>query len=167
MDFEQDPKLVTLEEAKEWLRQKFADGANCPCCAQHVKLYKRKLNSGMAAGLVIMYRHHFANRSEPFDTHKLLFRGRRLDADFAKLRFWGLITRVEADTEGVNHPRRGSKYKITEDGCRFVERQISVPKYVYLYNDRPQKQTAGVTEVIDLDHALGSKFNYNELMTAQ
>jgi hypothetical protein len=161
-----DPKTATLEEAKAWLRERFGEGADCPCCHQYVKLYKRKLNSGMAAGLVIMYRSHLADRKAPFDTHALLFRGSRLDADFAKLRFWELIERVEIVDDGVSHPRRGSKYRITDLGCQFVERQISVPKYVHLYNDSPVKSYDDLNhEVIDLDHALGSKFNYQELMT--
>ena len=34
---------TTLEEAKQFLRDRFENGAECPCCKQYVKLYKRKL----------------------------------------------------------------------------------------------------------------------------
>ena len=44
--------METIKEAKEHLRNNFEEGIDCPCCGQFVKLYKRKLNSGMAATLI-------------------------------------------------------------------------------------------------------------------
>ena len=58
----------TLEEAKNWLRARIAKGATCPLCHKYAKLYKRKLNSGMAKFLLDFYKlgrhdefHHIAN----------------------------------------------------------------------------------------------------------
>ena len=39
-----DPATTTLSQAKDWLRVRLDEGAKCPCCAQHAKLYKRNRN---------------------------------------------------------------------------------------------------------------------------
>ena len=39
---------------KEFLRANYEKGCDCPTCGQFVKLYKRKLNSGMAKTLIIL-----------------------------------------------------------------------------------------------------------------
>jgi len=36
---------TTILEAKQLLKDNFAQGIECPCCGQFVKRYKRKLNS--------------------------------------------------------------------------------------------------------------------------
>jgi hypothetical protein len=132
-----------------------------------VKLYKRKVNSGMAAALVLMYRWHERHGADrDFDTHDLLFRGRRLDADFAKLRFWGLISRAEVVNGGDGHPRRGSKYRITDLGRGFVRKRVVIQKYVYLYNDKLVIRDVPDDTTTDIVEALGDKFNYEELMAA-
>ena len=47
----------SLKEVKKDLKDAYEDGCICPCCHQHVQLYKRKLNSGMAITLLRMYKH--------------------------------------------------------------------------------------------------------------
>jgi hypothetical protein len=46
--------MKTITEAKDFLNENYKDGCICPCCNQTVKLYKRKLNSGMARVLRII-----------------------------------------------------------------------------------------------------------------
>lgn len=48
----------TLEQAKQLLRDavKIGEAIECPCCKQMVKIYKRKLNSGMAKALLLIYK---------------------------------------------------------------------------------------------------------------
>ena len=50
------PEDATLEQAKEWLRVRFNEGAECPCCLQHVKLYRRPITSSMAYVLILLHR---------------------------------------------------------------------------------------------------------------
>lgn len=36
------PQFETLEEAKQFLRENWEEGADCPCCTQKVKLWKNR-----------------------------------------------------------------------------------------------------------------------------
>ena len=45
----------TLEQAKDWLRERINDGARCPCCEQYARAYKRKLSGGMVRTLIALY----------------------------------------------------------------------------------------------------------------
>lgn len=147
----------TLESAKEWLREHWEDGADCPCCGRFVKLYKRKLNSNQAAALCVMYSWHRRNGWDAeFDTRHLLRAGHRLDADFAKLRFWGLIERTE----------RSRRYRITDKGRAFVEGNLSVTRHVYLYDDKPVGRANPDPARTTIRDALGDHFDYDELMRA-
>ena len=164
--FDQDPKEVTLEDAKEWLRKHFADGASCPCCDQYVKLYKRKLNSSMAYALLMIYKFFENNSDEWLHVPSYLSRINSTatvrGGDWSKLRHWGLIEAQKAvrddGSERVGH------YRITELGKQFVRSQARVRKHVYLYNQRPIKRPDD--ETVSIVEALGEKFDYTELMSA-
>lgn len=161
--FDQDPKEVTLEEAKAWLRERFDNGAVCPCCNQYVKLYKRKLNSFMAYALILIDRYfRQAEAEEWLHVPSYLIEQNAPDRECAKLRYWGLIEECPADRpDGSPH---AGFYKITELGKSFVNRKVRVPRYIYLYNKEPVKRKDDDT--IDIYEALGEKFSYNELMQA-
>lgn len=167
-----DPKTSTLEQAQDWLRARLDDGAKCPCCKQHAKIYKRKLNSGMAASLIAFAK--VTQQTQPKDgwlkvpddfvqTTKLVTV--LSNREYNKLRFWGLLEgqgpdqSLEADT-----PYSGM-WRITELGLKFVRGDAKVARHVYLYDNRQMKgPTSGVVEEIDIKQALGDKFNYIELM---
>lgn len=167
-----DPKTSTLAEAQDWLRNRLDDGAKCPCCKQHAKIYKRKLNSGMAASLIAFAK--VTQQTQPKDgwlkvpddfvtTTKLVtVLGNR---EYNKLKHWGLLEgqspdqSLEADT-----PFTGM-WRITELGLKFVRGEVKVARHVYLYDNRQMKgPVGGVVEEIDIKQALGDKFNYAELM---
>jgi len=151
----------TLEEAKKWLRERFEQGAECPCCKQYVKLYKRKLNSFMAYALLLIDRYfRQPDAKEWLHVPSYLVEQNATDRECAKLRYWGLIEEMpEGREDGSPH---AGFYKITDLGKQFVARTIRVPMYIHLYNGsivrRPDAET------IDIYEALGEKFNYNELM---
>ena len=42
---------ATLDDAEQWVEDNREDGAECPCCGQLAKVYKRPLNVTMARGL--------------------------------------------------------------------------------------------------------------------
>lgn len=165
--FDGDPKSTTLEEAKQWLRERFSDGAKCPCCDQFVKLYKRKLNSSMAHGLILIYKFFENNDDEWLHVPSYLSRisssATVRGGDWSKLRYWGLIE-GEKGTRDDGSERVGT-YRITGRGKQFVLSQIHVPKHVYLYNQNPVSRDDG--ETITIKEALGEKFNYAELMGHQ
>lgn len=151
----------SLEEAKQWLRERFENGAVCPCCNQYVKLYKRKLNSFMAYALLLIDRYfRQPDAKEWLHVPSYLIEQNATDRECAKLRYWGLIEEMpEGRDDGSPH---AGFYKITELGKQFVARTVRVPMYVHLYNGNPLKRPAA--ETIDIYEALGEKFNYNELM---
>lgn len=156
---EQDTR--TLEEAKQWLRERFEDGAHCPCCNQYVKLYKRKLNSFMAYALLLIDRYfRQPDAKEWLHVPSYLIEQNAPDRECAKLRYWGLIEEQPGGRDDGN-PHSGF-YKITDLGKEFVARKARVPMYVFLYNGKPLRRPD--TETIDIYEALGEKFNYSELM---
>lgn len=165
--FDGDPNKTTLEEAKQWLRDRFKDGANCPCCNQFVKLYKRKLNSGMAFTLIKIYQAFEAEPSTDWLDVTHYLRQRKIiaaNSNTALLRHWGLLDRKTDSVRPDGSPRVGL-YRITERGKRFVLGEIRVPRHIYLYNQTPIRRED--TETISISEALGEKFNYNELMNSQ
>jgi len=157
------PDNRTVEEAKQWLRARFDHGATCPTCNQHVKLYKRKLNSFMAYALLLIDRYfRQPDAKDCLHVPSYLISQNATDRECAKLRYWGLIEEMDkVRDDGSVH---AGYYRITELGKKFVNRQVRVPMYVFLYNGSPVKRAD--VETIDIYEALGEKFNYNELMNA-
>lgn len=167
-----DPKTATLEEAKAWLRARFFDGAVCPCCAQNVKLYKRSLHGGMAASLIAFAK--VTQATSPKDgwlkvpddfvqTTKLVtVLGNR---EYNKLRYWGLLEGQAPEQNLESDTPYSGLWRITELGFRFVRGEVKLPKNVFVYNKNQLKPPVGtVVEDIDIKQALGTKFNYDELM---
>ncbi len=140
----------------------------CPCCHQDVKLYKRKLNSGMIRGLIELYK--IQNKPEGFSDEWVHvaneFTQRKFNyanAEFSKLKFWGFI---EEKPNKFHFDKRTSGYwRITEKGKDFLHSKITVPRHILIYNSK-QFPTDEIMEPTDVIRALGDKFNYTELMNA-
>lgn len=161
------PDEATLGEAREWLRGAFEDGAYCPCCTRLVKLYKRKLSSGMARTLIIVYR---AFQNDPdlvwLDVTDYLKQRKVIAANSntALLRHWGLLEQApETREDGSN---RNGLYRITGLGIQFVRGEVDVVKHIYMYNDQVLKRKNADLSRTTIREALGDKFNYDELMRA-
>lgn len=161
-----DPKVSTLEDAQDWLRSRLETGAACPCCKQHAKIYKRKLNSGMAASLVAFARvtlqmsppegwlkvpDDFVNTSTVLKVLK--------NREYNKLRYWSLLEPHAPDQFG-DTPYTG-KWRITEMGLQFARGEIEIPESVFIYDNRRLRVSEERTTI---QQALGTKFNYAELM---
>lgn len=162
-------KATTLEDAKKWLRARFGKGATCPCCRQYVKLYKRALSKSSAYVLLLMSCYFRGDSAEEW-LHVPSYiaemagdnprRAAAVRGDWAKLKYWGLIEE-KPDVRADGSPRVGY-WKLTPLGRQFVNRQVMVPAYVYLYNGEPLQRT--VEEMITIDDALGTEFSYAEIM---
>lgn len=169
-----DIENATLEQAKAWLRARFNDGADCPCCHQHVKLYKRPLNAAMAYVLFLVYRWHTGKTAGGLPNPEWLHvpghiakevagnprRAAAVRGDWAKLTHWGLLE-AQASKRDDGSKRTGY-YRITERGIAFVRGMCTVQSYIYIYNetmlDRP------IMERTSFRECLGLKFNYDDLM---
>lgn len=146
----------TIKEAHKYLNDNVAKGVNCPCCGQLVKLYKRKLNSIMALGIIRLYQldkkqpgyHHISKLKAPIIC----------GGDFAKLKFWGLIEERESTDK---HKRTSGLWRITSNGVLFTENKLSTSSHITFYNGKIHKKSLEHITIID---ALNIHFNYQELM---
>jgi hypothetical protein len=164
-----DPDKTTLTEAKNWLRAQLDEGARCPCCTQYAKLYKRKLNSGMAASLLAIFQRtrqlnpeggwlHIPKDFESADKKLVTVLGNR---EYPKLRFWKLLEQDNKPNETADTPNSG-RWRMTQLGEDFVLGEVTVPRHVFLYDGRVMRMSAD--ETTDIRDALGDRFEYEELM---
>jgi hypothetical protein len=164
-----DSPHASLEDAKCWLRTRFNKGATCPCCHQFVKLYKRKFNKSMAYVLCLISCYYRGDGVEEW-LHVPSYiaemtadhprRAAAVRGDWAKMKLWGLIDEKPGTREDGS-PRVGY-YRMTPLGRRFVNREVKVPAHVYIYNGEPLRRM--VSEEVSIDEALGTDFNYDEIM---
>ena len=146
---------TTLEEARDWLAERMDEGADCPCCGQRAQVYRRKINSGMARALIVMWR-----AAGTGWCHVPTVVGGR-SSDECKLVYWGLI-----EEERVRRPDGGRAgwWRVTEDGARYVHGQLLLPKYALIYNG----DCLGLEgERVGILSALGTKFDYDDLMAGR
>jgi hypothetical protein len=145
---------MNLGEAQKWLAERIANGARCPCCNQYTKVYRRQINSGMARSLIAMYLHGPQGQWVHLPTQV----GAR-SREEGKLRYWGLVEEqvtVQRDDGG-----RAGYWRLTDAGRDWVTGKSTVPKFASVYNNTVLRHYG---EQVSISDALGSKFNYNELM---
>jgi hypothetical protein len=160
-------ELKTMRWNRDQLRARVLDGDGlaCPCCNQFVKVYRRTLNSGMAARLIVAYRvaglEYFDYRTTFAAVAPLLVHG----ADFAKLRWWGL---AESDGEiRDDGSLRSGRWRVTESGGAFVRRELTVAPAVYLLNNVRLRSLEPDEDPIGIVAALRNRFNYEDLMAGR
>lgn len=138
---------MSLDDARSWLAVRLSTGAKCPCCSQFAKVYSRKINSNMARLLVVAYRRH---GQAWFHISALGFPGG--GGEFAKLRYWGVVETVE---------EQSGQWRVTDDGVDFVLGHLRLRSHADIYDGN---LVALVGEKVDVRHALGDRFDYDELM---
>lgn len=120
-------------------------GSRCPCCGQHVQLYRRQVYKRMAKcilWLCSVYAGDWVNLKDG-----PVFRG----GDNVKLLYWKLI---------VAHPDKESLYKPTNIAMAFIRNEFAIPKYCYVYNS----MVMGFGEErIYINDCLERDFDMNEL----
>jgi hypothetical protein len=154
--------METIKEAKDFLRGNWEKGVDCPCCKQFVKLYKRKLNSGMALTLCRIYKESISDKKwipvKDFLRQNKFKNGH----DWTLLRFWGLLEEKQKDSND-NETKNSGYWRITEKGEAFTLNKIDVPRQIFIYNSK----IYGVSEDrIKITKCLGDDFNYEELMNS-
>lgn len=150
--------METILEAKRYLRENFGKGCSCPACGQTVKLYKRKLNSGMSIVLYYMYRY-----GNGFVHVKELLRekGLKNNHDWTLLKYWGLIQELD-NIPNESGTKSSGHWRITDKGIDFIFRNLSVQKHILIYNNKFQGFSNDNT---NFKESLGDDFNFNELMS--
>jgi hypothetical protein len=140
---------MPLSDARATLRTLVDVGHQCPCCRQFSKVYRRRLNAGMAASLVKLWAAVgerpgvFAHGpSLPGDTHEI-----------SQLAWWGLIEDEPA--------RRTGWWAVTDFGEQWLRARTTVRSHAVVYDGRRLRLDG---ESLSLRQALGTKFSYEELM---
>jgi len=130
------------------------EGERCPCCEQFAKVYRRKITSHTAMVLIAMWR----KGGTDWVSLPALGMGH---ADEAKARYWGLIEAKPDEVRDDGSSRTGW-WRLTDRGRRFVLNLTSIPKYVRIYDGRALSMDD--SQQINIADALGTKFNYFDLM---
>lgn len=147
---------MTLVEARTELLHRIPEGERCPVCTQFAKMYRRKVNSSMAAGLIEMYKAFGTELGYLQDVRR---KTKATDnREESKLRYWGLV--VEDDSRRSDGGRTGW-WRVTPKGEQWVLGTSTVPKYAHLYDG--ECLGLGGDQVTIMD-ALGQKFDYHDLM---
>ncbi len=158
------PDDALLAEAVRWVMRHRDDGVECPCCGQFAKVYRRKLNSAMARGVLFLYEldtrkpgewWHVAEEVAKRDDLAHIQRSR----EWPKAKYWGLIE--EKDEEREDGGKAGW-WRITAAGKEFARGNGRQPRHALVYNACVLGLDA--LETTDIRRALGDKFDYSELM---
>lgn len=150
-----DPE-TPLNIAQAWLREHLDEGAPCPCCTQLARRYKRTITSSSARSLITVWR-TVGHGTGHWPT--ILNHG---GADEAKMVHWGLIdeAQVERDDGG-----RAGYWRITDLGARWVRGEVTVPKFIHLYDGRLLGRPFGMPWSIT--QALGKRFDLQALLDGE
>lgn len=163
-----------LRKVREHINKHAADGLECPACEQHVQIYWRTINAGMAASTVRMLRLHNLDIARGVRERRFIYLpqeiGRR-SAEEAKLVWWGL---VEEELARRPDGGRAGYWRLTEKGMQWSKGEISVPRYAKVFDGKLWPD--GLTSVSKSGHkkpetwvhgALGDHFNYRALLDGE
>lgn len=151
-------EFETLEAARDYVLANREDGVTCPCCQRLVRVYKRKLNSGMALAFLRLCRiHTTANR--PVHAREVCEPTK--NRDFSQLQYWELM--IELPKTEDQHGRTSGFWLPTERGLAFFRGELRVPKY--RVHASGEEETIGWSpETTALREALPDGFDYDKLL---
>jgi hypothetical protein len=149
---------MTLGEARTLLAEQAVEGVECPCCGQFAKVYRRKLNSGMARSLIWLVK-EFLETKDGVEVQKQAPRQVMANREMGKLVHFGLA--VIKGHDGDSKKKTSGLWRPTDKGIDFVFDRVRVPRRVYLYDN---KAVGSDDEMTSIREALGDKFDYGELM---
>lgn len=113
------------------------DGISCPCCGQHVQVYRRSVYARMAECLLWLVKEHRARGLEWVSLKSgPVFRG----GDNTKLLYWKLIEK---------HPVTTDLYRPTKLGIDFSQRKVAIPKYAFVYDGKVQGFSEETVTIVD------------------
>ena len=151
---DQIPLFVTLHDARREFRDaltKEDDGTNCPCCDRFAKIYRRKINPGMARIIIVMRQ----RLNEWFHVKDL----ERFSRNVSQLGWWGLVESRSKDEE--EDKKCSGLWRLTHQGRLFADGITRVPKYAVIYSC----EVLGFEgDTVSIEETLGDKFSYSKLM---
>lgn len=141
-------------EGRKFLQANALEGAICPCCDELYKVYRWKLNRQMATFLIWLYRGeefriysgHYRDFLKAFPQYH--------SKHYSRPKYWGLI-KPHNETAGI--------WYLTRLGIQFVRKEIKLPKYQFILNDKVIRVSWEV-ELISIEDALTFPFDLDEIM---
>jgi len=120
-------------------------GKKCPCCGRVAKFYHRKLSAKLCLALIHVAKWYRYDESQPdeltfFDYNDMFRDNPHFKIDFQKLLYWDLIEhKGRIETRGKKNPKEvfivtPRMYRISENGIKFVQREIGIPITAIVYN---------------------------------
>jgi hypothetical protein len=147
----------TIGQSREWLHENREEGVSCPSCEQYVKVYRRKISSSIAEVLIAMYSESQRSGEDFIHVPSLKAKNSR---EVSKLVWWGFVEEQKALREDGG---RAGYWRVTEAGEKWLKNITTAPKYAVTYNNTLLEMTED--EQVSIIDALGTKFNYNDLMS--
>ncbi len=130
----------------------------CPCCERVGRIYRRKLNSGMAIVLCRFYA-AMVRTGKTWVALEDVFAGKAQDhRDWPLLRLWGLMEPQDKRTKEKN---ASGRWTVTTLGAQFVRDEVAVPRHIHLYDTKVLWVS---DETTNIQQALTDKFSYAVLM---
>lgn len=162
---EASPALYTVEDVQTSVRELMnKGGVICPCCDQLVKVYQRSFTGVMARALIWLYWYQHLNQCQWVHVNT---EGpawiTQSGGSFATMRHWGFIQERPPQSDDTDAKRCQGYWTITAYGKSIVH-LIRFPKYVYSFNMEKVGESRDV--LTDIRTALGTRFNYQEMMEA-
>lgn len=156
------PKLYTLEEAKQYLRENLEEGADCPLCKRWAKLNPYSLHHSVARVLIIMYNAELAGECDAqgfLHVEDYLVKIKStIKGVHGKAKYWEL---VEQKPNTDPKKKESGLWRLTAKGKLFVKNELSVPKKAMVFNDKAYRFEG---DSITIKDALKDLFDYSELM---
>lgn len=150
---------MSLDSARDKLRDLAADGAKCPCCQQNVKIYKRKLNLNHVQMMCEVYKRQFRDGLRQYWVY--LPDIPQKSRDFATAQYFGLIEQRPGTRE--DGAKQTGWWRLTHTGTQFLGGRVFIPKYALVYNGERIGWDGGQVYV----HSIWEGFNFRELMNGR
>ena len=139
------------------LRQMSEEGSRkCGCCGSNIRVYRRKLNSGMARVLCWLVAHRMGEWTHIAKIPAEIDRGNEI----GRLSYWGLVERKKnTDT----FKRSSGVWRVTNEGISFVLHGTEMPSPAFC--SVPGHTILGFEDdFVTIHDVLTKRFNYSELM---
>ncbi len=125
---------------------------------QDAKYTKTKITRDLAICLVFVYKHYrYSENIEITDYFpkktftQYLKEFPQITRNFKRLKYWDLITQMPTSPNEVIYKK--GWYGITENGIAFIQTEIGLPKYAFVYNDFAYEHQTNpyvmITDLID------------------
>lgn len=135
---------------------------SCPTCGQLTNTYRRKINAGMAAALIALYRK--APNGEWVKWPELIKAARWMPpsaygGDPAKLQLWDFVEQMDAERKDGS--KRNGYWRLTPNGVKFVLGLRLAPEHILV---KLNEIVGYEGEQVLIQHCIGAAFDYREAM---